>query len=176
MIILHMVAATKILCNIDRHGGVSYSYPDLNMKEGVVMKRYGKAKWQGGLKDGKGVISTESGVLDNTQYSFSTRFAEGKGTNPEELIGAAHAGCFSMAFAAQLEKAGYKINSIKTTATVTLEQADNGFSIPAILLTTEVDVPEISKDKLDEIAHAAKIGCPVSKLMNAKITLELTSL
>src|SRR5437879_3531823 len=99
-----------------------------------MMKRYGSAEWMGGLKEGHGTVSTESGTLDHTQYSFKTRFEDGPGTNPEELIAAAHAGCFSMAFAAQLEKDGFNVESIQTTATVSLEKSDGGFSIPSIHL------------------------------------------
>jgi lipoyl-dependent peroxiredoxin len=136
------------------------------------MQRTGKAEWLGGLKDGKGTVSTESGVLDKTQYSFSTRFENGLGTNPEELIAAAHAGCFSMAFSAQLEKEGVKATRINTTAAVSLEKSDDGFSIPAIHLQMTAIIPGIDEAKFNKIATAAKEGCPVSKLMKAKITLD----
>lgn len=138
------------------------------------MKRHGEAQWNGGLKDGNGSVSTESGTLNHTPYSFTTRFEEGRGTNPEELIAAAHAGCFSMAFAAQLEKEGFKADSIGTTATVTLEKSEEGFSIAAIHLHVTAKVPRIEQSEFNQIAHNAKEGCPVSKLMNATITMDAT--
>jgi osmotically inducible protein OsmC len=141
---------------------------------GDIMKRQGSAQWKGGLKDGQGVVSTESGILKNVQYSFITRFEKGQGTNPEELIGAAHAGCFSMAFAAALEKEGFKPDSIQTTAIVSLEKSDEGFSIPAIHLQVQATISKIDQATFDKIAHEAKNGCPVSKLMKAKITMDAT--
>lgn len=138
------------------------------------MKRHGSAEWNGGLKDGKGTVSTESGTLNQTQYSFTTRFEEGRGTNPEELIAAAHAGCFSMAFAAQLEKEGFKADSIKTTATVSLEKSEEGFSIPAIHLQVTAKIADIEQSEFSKIATQAKEGCPVSKLMKATITMDAT--
>lgn len=136
------------------------------------MKRHGTAEWVGGLKDGKGVVSTESGTLNHTPYSFKTRFEEGTGTNPEELIAAAHAGCFSMAFAVQLELAGFRADSIKTSASVLLEQSQEGFSIPAIHLQVSAKIPHIEVNDFNKIANNAKEGCPVSKLMKAKITMD----
>ncbi len=136
------------------------------------MKRKGSAVWRGGLKDGKGTISTESGVLKDAQYSFSTRFDNGIGTNPEELIGAAHAGCFSMAFSAELGKAGLTPESIQTTATVTLDKTDAGFSVTTSHLDVTVKVPGADKAKVLEIANAAKAGCPISRLLNATVTME----
>jgi lipoyl-dependent peroxiredoxin len=136
------------------------------------MKRKASAIWQGGLKDGKGSISTESGVLDKTQYSFGTRFESGKGTNPEELIGAAHAGCFSMAFSAELGKAGITPESIHTTATITLEKTDAGFTVTESHLDMTAKVPGADKSKVLEIANAAKAGCPISRVLNAKVTLD----
>jgi lipoyl-dependent peroxiredoxin len=136
------------------------------------MQRKGSAVWNGGLKDGKGTVSTASGALSNTQYSFSTRFENGVGTNPEELIGAAHAGCFSMALSGQLNNAGFKPERINTTATVTLEKQDAGFAITAIHLETRARVPGASNDEFLKAAENAKAGCPVSKLFNAKITLD----
>jgi osmotically inducible protein OsmC len=123
------------------------------------------------LKDGKGSVSTPSGVLHQTQYSFSTRFENGIGTNPEELIAAAHAGCFSMALSAQLGNAGMTAESIDTTATITLEKTDNGFAITASHLDVTAKIPGADKAKFDEAAHAAETGCPVSKVLNAKISL-----
>lgn len=138
------------------------------------MKRNGSAEWNGGLKDGKGTVSTESSTLSHTQYSFKTRFEDGQGTNPEELIAAAHAGCFSMAFAAQLEKEGFKADSIRTTATVSLEKSEEGFSIPAIHLQVTAKVPRVELSEFNKIANNAKEGCPVSKLMKAAITMDAT--
>jgi osmotically inducible protein OsmC len=136
------------------------------------MQRKASAAWTGGLKDGKGTISTASGVLKDTQYSFSTRFENGVGTNPEELIGAAHAGCFSMAFAAQLEKAGFKADRVATEAAVSLEKVGDAFAITAVHLTVSGKVPGIDDTKFQELATAAKGGCPVSKVLNAKITMD----
>jgi len=137
------------------------------------MKRKASAVWQGDLKSGKGNITTDSGVLSSTQYSFSTRFEEGKGTNPEELIAAAHAGCFSMAFSAQLGEAGFKPDSIHTTATVTLEKGEGGFAIPEITLDVTAHVPDATEADVKKAAENAKTGCPISKLFNAKITMNL---
>jgi osmotically inducible protein OsmC len=128
--------------------------------------------WRGGLKDGKGVVSTDSGVLANTQYSFSTRFEEGKGTNPEELIAAAHAGCFSMALSAQLGSAGITPEQIQTTATVSLDKTDGGFAITAIHLDVVAKIPGADKSAFDTAANNAKSGCPVSKVLNATITMD----
>jgi osmotically inducible protein OsmC len=136
------------------------------------MKRTGSAHWAGGLKDGKGAVSTPSGVLTNTQYSFSTRFENGIGTNPEELIAAAHAGCFSMALSAQLGNAGMTAESIDTTATVTLDKTDDGFSITSSHLDVTVKIPGADKEKFEEAAKAAETGCPVSRVLNAKITMD----
>ena len=138
------------------------------------MKRSASAEWRGGLKDGKGVISTESGVLANTQYSFGTRFENGKGTNPEELIGAAHAGCFSMALSAQLGEAGMTADRIATTAAVTLEKVEGGFAITAIHLTVKATIPGADPAKFQTAANNAKAGCPVSKVLNATITMDAT--
>jgi osmotically inducible protein OsmC len=136
------------------------------------MKRKASAQWQGGLKDGKGTISTDSGVLSNTQYSFSTRFEEGKGTNPEELIAAAHAGCFTMALSAQLEAAGLKADNLSTTATVSLEKTGDGFSITTVHLDVVAKIPGKPQQAFDTAAANAKAGCPVSKVLNAKITMD----
>jgi lipoyl-dependent peroxiredoxin len=135
------------------------------------MKRNASAEWRGGLKDGKGSISTDSGVLSNTQYSFSTRFEEGKGTNPEELIAAAHAGCFSMALSGQLGNAGLTADSIKTTAAVTLEKTDAGFTITKVHLDVSAKVPGASQEAFTTAANNAKAGCPVSRLLKAEITM-----
>jgi osmotically inducible protein OsmC len=135
------------------------------------MQRKASAVWRGGLKDGKGTISTQSGVLRETQYSFGTRFENGTGTNPEELIGAAHAGCFSMAFAAELGKASLTPESIQTTATVTLDKTEAGFTVTASHLEMTAKIPGANKEKVLAIANAAKVGCPISRLLNAQVTL-----
>ena len=136
------------------------------------MKRKASAIWRGDLKGGKGSISTESGVLKDTQYSFSTRFENGVGTNPEELIAAAHAGCFSMAFSAELGKAGLTPESIQTTATITMEKTDAGFTVTESHLDMTAKIPGADRAKALEIANAAKAGCPISRLLNAKVTLD----
>lgn len=135
------------------------------------MKRKASAHWQGGLKDGKGTISSESGVLSSTQYSFSTRFENGIGTNPEELIAAAHAGCFSMALSGQLGNAGMTPTSIDTKATVTMEKLDAGFTVTAVHLDVTVKIPGADKTAFDEAAQKAKEGCPISRLLKAEITM-----
>ncbi len=135
------------------------------------MQRTASAHWAGGLKDGKGTVSTASGVLKQTQYSFATRFENGVGTNPEELIAAAHAGCFSMALSAELGKAGFTPTAIDTSATLTLDKTDAGFSITAIHLDVHAKIPNIDAAKFDEIANGAKKGCPVSRVLNANITM-----
>ena len=136
------------------------------------MKRNAKAVWKGGLKDGKGTISTDSGVLSETQYSFNTRFEEGKGTNPEELIAAAHAGCFSMALSAQLEDGGLTAESIRTTASVRLDKTDAGFAITSVHLDVAARVPGADRQAFETAAQNAKAGCPVSKVLNAEITMD----
>jgi osmotically inducible protein OsmC len=138
------------------------------------MKRNAQAEWRGGLKDGRGTISTDSGVLESTQYSFSTRFEDGKGTNPEELIAAAHAGCFSMALSGQLGNAGLTAESIKTTASVKLEKTDAGFTITEVHLNVAARVPGASQEQFETAAANAKAGCPVSRVLNANITMEAT--
>ena len=138
------------------------------------MKRKASAVWQGGLKDGKGTISTDSGVLSNTQYSFSTRFEDGIGTNPEELIGAAHAGCFSMALSGQLGSASLVAESINTIATVTMEKTEAGFTVTEVHLDVRARIPGASKEAFETAANNAKTGCPISRLLNAKITMDAT--
>lgn len=135
------------------------------------MKRTASAAWNGGLKEGAGTISTQSGVLDNTRYGFKTRFEDGPGTNPEELIGAAHAGCFSMALAAQLEQAGTPAKAIQTSAAVTLDKVEGGFAITAIHLDLIANIPGADQEILERIANIAKLECPVSKVLKATITL-----
>jgi osmotically inducible protein OsmC len=136
------------------------------------MKRKASAAWQGGLKDGKGTISTASGVLSETQYSFSTRFEDGIGTNPEELIAAAHAGCFTMALSGQLSNAGLTAENIATAATVTMEKTDAGFTITAVHLDVTARIPGADPAKFEEAANNAKAGCPISRLLKADITME----
>lgn len=138
------------------------------------MKRKASALWKGNLKEGKGTISTDSGVLSDTQYSFATRFADGKGTNPEELIAAAHAGCFSMALSNELGKVGLTPESIRTTAIVTLEQTASGFAITAVHLNVAGKVPGASQQVFESAAVTAKNGCPVSKVLKADITMDAT--
>jgi lipoyl-dependent peroxiredoxin len=134
--------------------------------------RTANARWEGGLKDGKGNMRLGGGAFEG-QYSFSSRFEEGAGTNPEELIAAAHAGCYSMALSAGLEKAGYSPNSVETVATVHLSLADGGFKISRIDLVATADIPGIDKDAFQQAAQAAKEGCPVSKALAAvEITLD----
>jgi osmotically inducible protein OsmC len=136
------------------------------------MQRKASAVWQGNLKGGKGTISTASGVLSNTQYSFSTRFEEGIGTNPEELIAAAHASCFSMALSAQLGEAGLTADRIDTTATVTLEKNAVGWEVSTSHLDVRAKVPNATEDSFETAANNAKGGCPISRLLNAKITMK----
>jgi osmotically inducible protein OsmC len=136
------------------------------------MKRTASAVWSGGLKDGKGSISTQSGVLKDAQYGFQTRFEDGPGTNPEELIGAAHAGCFSMALSVQLGEAGFTAERIETKAEVTFEKLDTGFTITAVHLILRAKVPGADQAGFEAAANKAKEGCPVSKVLNAKITLD----
>jgi lipoyl-dependent peroxiredoxin len=136
------------------------------------MQRTGSAEWRGGLKDGKGTVSTQSGTLKQTQYSFSTRFENGVGTNPEELLAAAHAGCFSMALSGQLGNAGMTADSINTTATVTLDKVEGGFAITKVHLDVTAKIPNADQAKFETAANNAKAGCPVSKLFKgAEITM-----
>lgn len=136
------------------------------------MKRKASAVWNGGLKDGKGRISTASGVLSDTQYSFSTRFEDGIGTNPEELIAAAHAGCFSMALSGQLTNAGHTAERIDTNATVTMEKTDAGFTVTNVHLEVRARVPGIDAQGFDTLANKAKATCPISRLLNTEITMD----
>ena len=142
----------------------------------MSIKRRGSAVWQGGLKDGKGTVSTASGALSELPYSFTTRFEGEQGTNPEELLGAAHAGCFSMALSKILGDAGHTAEQLETTAEVSLNQVEGGFAIEAIHLTLNAKVPGADAATVEELAGKAKEGCPVSKLFNAEITLEVNTL
>ncbi len=136
------------------------------------MKRTASAAWVGGLKDGKGSLSTQSGVLKDTPYGFRMRFEDEPGTNPEELIAAAHAGCFTMALSAQLGESGMVAERLRTEAAVTLEKKDDGFSITAIHLALVAKIPGADRQAFDAAVDKAKTGCPVSKLLNAQITLD----
>ena len=136
------------------------------------MKRNASAVWKGGIKDGKGTVSTQTGVLSDTQYSFSSRFEEGIGTNPEELIAAAHAGCFAMALSGQLGAADMTADRIDVKATVSLDKTDAGFAITAVHLDLTATIPGADKDAFMTAANNAKAGCPVSKVLNADITLD----
>lgn len=138
------------------------------------MNKTASAHWQGNLKQGKGTVSTQSGALKQNPYGFNTRFEDTPGTNPEELIGAAHASCFSMAFSMLLGAENFTPDSIDTQATVTLEKQDDGFAITAIHLSMTARIPGIEQSMFDTIAQKAKSGCPVSKVLNATITLEAT--
>ncbi|UQY37010.1 OsmC family protein [Pseudomonas fulva] len=137
------------------------------------MKKTASAHWQGGIKDGKGTISTQSGVLSEQPYGFNTRFEDKPGTNPEELIGAAHAGCFSMALSKELGEAGMTADSIDTKAEVTLDKQDGGFAITAVHLSLKARIPGADRAAFEKAVETAKTGCPVSKVLNAEITLEV---
>ena len=136
------------------------------------MQRKGSAVWKGDLKTGKGAVSTESGVLADTQYSFSTRFEGSPGTNPEELLGAAHAGCFTMALSAQLAEAGIKSERIETKATITFEKLEAGFTITRSHLDVSVRAPDAERARFEQAAEKASTGCPMSKVLRAEISME----
>ena len=138
------------------------------------MSTYGSAVWSGGIKDGKGAISTKSGALKDYPYGFASRFEGKPGTNPEELIGAAHAGCFTMALSLILGEAKLTAEHMETKADVTLEKQSDGFAITAVHLILKAKVPGADDAKFQELVNKAKAGCPVSKLLNAKITLDAT--
>ena len=138
------------------------------------MQRTATAHWSGGLKDGKGTVSSQSGVLSNTQYSFSSRFESGIGTNPEELIAAAHAGCFTMALSAELGKLGMTAESLDTKATLMLEFIDGKPTITSSQIDVTARIPGADPAKFQEAAHNAEVGCPVSRVLNAKITMNAT--
>ena len=138
------------------------------------MQRTANAQWQGTAKEGSGSLSVQSGTLKDTPYTFKARFGDGKGTNPEELIAAAHAGCFTMALSFALNNAGFTADAIETEARLTLDQVPGGFAITAIHLTTRARIPDIEAGKFQELASGAKANCPVSKVLNATITLDAT--
>jgi lipoyl-dependent peroxiredoxin len=135
------------------------------------MQRKASAEWKGSLKEGSGSVSSSSGVFSKTPFSFGTRFGDQPGTNPEELIAAAHAGCFSMALSAQLGTANLTPESIRTNATLTMEKLDSGWTITAVHLDVIGKVPKADAATFQKLAEAAKTGCPVSKVLNAKITM-----
>lgn len=137
-----------------------------------MIKRNAHAVWRGTGKEGKGEITTQSGVLKGAQYGFSTRFENSPGTNPEELVGAAHAGCFSMALAFALSGAGFQPKELKTNADVIMENQNGGWTVTAVNLRLEAQIPEISEAKFQELANQAKANCPISKLLNTKISLD----
>jgi osmotically inducible protein OsmC len=136
--------------------------------------RTARAEWQGTGKDGQGTLTSGSGVLDRAPYSFKTRFEDQKGTNPEELIAAAHAGCFTMALAFQLQTAGFTPTSLTTEAAVSLDKDGSGFKVTKSALTLTAEIPGIDQAKFDELAGIAEKNCPISKLLNAEITLDAT--
>lgn len=140
----------------------------------MAIKRRASAVWQGGLKDGRGSLSTESGALKDYPYGFAARFEGQKGSNPEELLGAAHAGCFTMALSLILGEAGLTAERMETKAEVSLVQDEGGFSIPAVHLTLEAKVPGTDAQAFKALAEKAKAGCPVSKLFKAEITLDVS--
>jgi osmotically inducible protein OsmC len=139
-----------------------------------MTRKTGSAVWTGGIKDGQGTISTETGALREAPYGFKSRFEDGPGTNPEELIGAAHAGCFSMALSLGLDQAGLTAERIETRAEVTLEKQGDGFAITRVHLTCNAKVPGANAATFDRIAQETKLGCPVSKVLKADITLDAT--
>jgi osmotically inducible protein OsmC len=138
----------------------------------LAIKRNASAVWRGGLKDGKGTVSTDSGALSTVPYNFSQRFENEKGTNPEELVAAAHAACFSMALSLFLGEAGMTAESIETKATVSLDQVDGGFAVTSSHLQTTVKIPNADRAAFQKAVETAKSGCPISKLLNATITMD----
>lgn len=150
------------------------SYSSIDFIRVLTMKRTAKATWTGDLKDGTGTLDAPSGILKNTPYSFKTRFETHPGTNPEELIAAAHAGCFTMALSALLSKAGFTAEKLNTEASVTLEEVNGNWTITTINLALSANVPNITLERFQEIANDAKINCPVSRLLKAEITLKTT--
>ncbi|AWN34493.1 OsmC family protein [Methylobacterium radiodurans] len=139
-----------------------------------MINRKASAHWQGSGKEGKGQLTTQSGVLSDQPYGFNTRFEDKPGTNPEELIAAAHAGCFTMALAFQLQGAGFTATELKTESVVSLEKEGDGFKVSKSALTLSATIPGIDQAKFDELAHAAEVNCPISKVLNAEITLKAT--
>jgi osmotically inducible protein OsmC len=138
----------------------------------MTIKKSGSAHWEGNLKKGKGTVSTETGVLDAQPYGFNTRFENGKGTNPEELIGAAHASCYSMALSMILEGSGLIADSIDTKATVHLDEKDGGFAVTKVHLDVSAKIPDATQEQFDTATNTAKENCPISKLLTAEITMD----
>ena len=138
----------------------------------MKIAQHGSAQWQGGIRDGKGAVSTESGALNAYPYGFASRFEGKPGTNPEELIAAAHAGCFTMALSLILSEAKLTAEQMETSAAVTLEQVDGGYAITAVHLTLKAKIPGADQATFEKLAGMAKAGCPVSKLVRAEITLD----
>ena len=136
------------------------------------MQRKGNARWQGTTQEGSGTLSVQSGTLQDAPYSFKARFGDGKGTNPEELVAAAHAGCFTMALSFMLNGAGFTADAIDTEANLTMDQVNNAWTVTGVHLTTRARVPKIDAAKFAEIASSAKASCPISRLLNATITLD----
>jgi osmotically inducible protein OsmC len=151
-----------------------FALPAKTFPQEVFMKKNGSAEWKGSLKDGGGTISTETGVLKNAPYGFKSRFEDGPGTNPEELLGAAHAACFSMALSLMLGQNNLKPDYIRTKAEISLEKVGEGFAITASQLTVNAKIPGADTATFERIANEAKAGCPVSKVLNAKITMQAT--
>ncbi len=139
-----------------------------------MIKKHGAARWQGDLKSGTGTVSTETAALKDHPYGFTARFEDGKGTNPEELIGAAHASCFAMAMALNLGEDGFTADSIDATSTVSLEEVDGGFAVTKAHIKVTASIPDISDADFQKIAKATEKGCPISKLLNADITMDAT--
>jgi lipoyl-dependent peroxiredoxin len=174
--ILESGAAEIFIKPVNRQAGInktsqSFSRKNSNRKKESTMQRKASAVWQGDLKTGKGAISTDSGTLKQTQYSFSTRFENGVGTNPEELLAAAHAGCFTMALSGQLGAVGLKADKLETTATISLEKVGEGFSITKSHLDLVAKIPGADQAKFDQAVKNAETGCPVSKLFKAEISV-----
>lgn len=167
------IAAHLSLCNLLGLGHVMcWQSSFISLRKGNTMIKKGSAVWHGTIKEGQGTISTETGVLNNAPYGFKARFESGKGTNPEELIAAAHASCFSMALSLMLGEAGHAAETIETSAEVRLEKEGDGFTIVSSHLRVNAKVPGIPDSLFNEIAEKAKTGCPVSKLLNAKISMD----
>jgi len=160
--------------DVERDLRLPYNKHFVALQEVWTMVRKGRAVWRGTGKDGTGDLTTDSGVLSHTPYSFKTRFESEPGTNPEELIAAAHAGCFTMALAFQLQGAGFTPTELATEAAVLLEKEGQGFRISKSALTLRAQVPGIARDKFEELARTAEKNCPVSKVLSAEITMDFT--
>ena len=170
-ILINLTAYDKLLTGVQpgSSSGFFYPYKNLHNEKGITpmadIQRSANAVWQGDLRGGNGKISTPSGVLQDDAYTFATRFENAAGTNPEELIAAAHSACFSMAFAGALSKAGFQPTAIRTRAVVEMEKGDAGFSVTRVRLETEGEVPNIDEAKFQALANDAKVNCPISRLL-----------